>query len=54
MLEAIIFACAVAENNVLVNEVSTDQAILDRVFRRFHKNIDQFLAEWTWGNLEEE
>lgn len=54
MVEALIFACALAENNVLINETATDQTILDRVFRRFHKNIDQFLSEWTWENLEDE
>jgi len=54
MLEALIFACALAESNVLVNEVAIDQTVLDRVFRRFHKNIDQFLSDWTWENLEAE
>lgn len=54
MLEALIFSCALAENNVLINETRIDHAVLDRIFRRFHKNTDQFLSDWTWENLEDE
>lgn len=52
--EAIIFAAGLAESNVYAYETKADQALLDRIFRRFHNNINQFLQDWTWENQEED
>jgi len=54
VIEALIFAVGLAESNVYVNETDIEAAALEKVFRRFHRNIDQFLQDWTWENLEEE
>jgi hypothetical protein len=52
--EAIIFAVGLAESNVYTYETKADPALLDRIFRRFHNNINQFLQDWTWENQEED
>jgi hypothetical protein len=53
-IEAIIFAAGLAESNIFAYETKIDSAVLERLFRRFHNNINQFLQDWTWENLEEE
>lgn len=50
MIEALIFSVGLAESNVVDNETKIDQEALDRVFRRFHKNIDTWLADWSLEN----
>nr|WP_298146421.1 ATP-binding protein [uncultured Pseudomonas sp.] len=52
-IEALIFAAGVAENNVFNNETDIDTEKLENAFRRFHKNIDNFLVDWTYENQEE-
>lgn len=52
--EALIFACALAENNVFSYEIDVEQKTLERIFRRFHSNINQFLQDWTWENTSED
>lgn len=49
-IEAMIFSVALAESNVTANETIVDQDVLDRIFRRFHQNIDRWLADWTYEN----
>lgn len=54
VIEALIFAAGLAESNVYVNETNLEKAAIEQLFRRFHRNVDQFLQDWTWENLEEE
>lgn len=54
VVESLIFAVGLAESNVFNNEKDISTEALETLFRRFHKNIDHFLQEWTWENLEEE
>jgi len=51
-IEALIFSLAVAENNVSSNEVNLDQEMLDRIFRRFHKNVYSWLSDWVYENTD--
>lgn len=53
-IEALIFSAGLAENNVFNNETEIITAKLEAAFRRFHKNIDNFLQEWTYENQEGE
>lgn len=53
-IEALIFSAGLAENNVFNNETEINTAKLEAAFRRFHKNIDNFLQEWTYENQEDE
>ncbi|QUE77473.1 ATP-binding protein [Stutzerimonas stutzeri] len=53
-IEALIFSAAVAENNVFNHETDIDTEKLENAFRRFHKNIDSFLVDWTYENQEGE
>jgi hypothetical protein len=52
--EALIFASALAESNVFSYETAVTQGDLERIFRRFHSNIHQFLQDWTWENTSED
>ncbi|GFM51891.1 hypothetical protein PSCICE_31580 [Pseudomonas cichorii] len=52
--EALIFACALAENNVFSYETEITQNALEKIFRRFHSNVNQFLQDWTWENTSED
>lgn len=54
IIEALIFSAGLAENNVFNNETEINTAKLEAAFRRFHKNIDNFLQEWTYENQEGE
>lgn len=51
ILEAIIFSVGLAESNVYDYDTLL-QKELDRVFRRFHANIDRYLSEWTYENID--
>lgn len=51
-LEALIFSVALAESNVFDNEIHIGQEALDRLFRRFHQNIDRWLADWVFENTD--
>jgi len=49
-LEAIIFAVGLAENNVKHNFESINKDILEDLFKKMHKNISTWLAEWSSEN----
>lgn len=49
-LEALIFSVANAENNVKHNYENVDLKVLEEIFRKFHKNISTWLAEWSSEN----
>ncbi|MCK1969293.1 ATP-binding protein [Franconibacter sp. IITDAS19] len=49
-LEAIIFSIGLAENNVKHNFDNLDKETLDSIFRKFHKNISNWLSEWSAEN----
>jgi len=52
VIEALIFSVGFAESNVFDNETRLDRDALDRVFRRFHKSIDTWLADWAFENAD--
>lgn len=52
--EALIFSVALAESNVFDNEIHIGQEALDRLFRRFHQNVDRWLADWVFENTDVE
>ncbi|HIG9714578.1 ATP-binding protein [Klebsiella pneumoniae] len=51
-LEALIFSVANAENNVKHNYENVDIKTLEEIFRKFHKNISTWLAEWSSENYD--
>jgi hypothetical protein len=51
-LEALIFSMGNAQNNVQHNMTDIDQEVLERIFKRLHKNVDNYLSEWTSNNPE--
>lgn len=50
MIEALIFSAGLAESNVYDHETKVSEDNMNRIFRRFHSNIDRFLTEWTYDN----
>jgi len=50
-IEALIFASAVGENNVRDNLNEVTPETLDRVFSKFHKNVGNWLDQWTAENV---
>lgn len=53
-IEALMFSAGVAENNVFNHEHDIDVIKLENAFKRFHKNIDSFLADWAYENQGDE
>lgn len=51
VVEALLFSVGVAESNVIDNTREVERETLERVFKRFHKNIDNWLGEWTEANI---
>ena len=51
IIEAIIFSVGLAESNVYDLDTQP-QKDLDRIFRRFHANIERYLSEWTYENID--
>jgi hypothetical protein len=49
-IEALMFSAGVAENNVFNHEHDIDVTKLENAFRRFHRNIDNFLTDWSYEN----
>ena len=48
--EALIFSVGLAERNTKDHFTDVDADILKRVFRKYHKNIDNWLSEWSSEN----
>lgn len=51
-IEALIFSVGLAESNIFDNETQVGVPVLEKIFRRFHQNIDRFLSNWTYENLK--
>ncbi|MGT2457647.1 ATP-binding protein [Cupriavidus basilensis] len=51
VLEALIFSVGVAESNVVDNVRDLSREALEGIFKRFHKNIDNWLGGWTEENI---
>ncbi|WP_462171612.1 ATP-binding protein [Pseudoalteromonas xiamenensis] len=48
--EALVFSVGLAERNTIDNFTDTEADVLNRIFRKFHKNIDNWLSEWSSEN----
>lgn len=51
-IEAVIFSAALAESNVFDYETQVGRDAMERIFRRFHQNIDRWLSDWAYENTE--
>lgn len=50
-LEALMFSVGLAENNVIHGYESIKREELEAIFKKFHKNISSWLAEWSAENV---
>jgi len=51
VIEALIFSVGVAESNVVDNVRDITREALEGIFKRFHKNVDNWLGGWTEENI---
>ncbi|MCQ8118423.1 ATP-binding protein [Methylomonas rosea] len=49
--EALIFSVGLAESNVRDHFVDVDRETINQIFKKFHKNIENWLAEWSTDNI---
>jgi hypothetical protein len=49
--EALIFSVGLAERNTRDNFVEVDVEIFNRIFKKFHNNVNNWLAEWSGENI---
>ena len=49
--EALIFSVGLAEKNTRDNFLEVDLEMLNKVFKKFHNNINNWLAEWSGENI---
>lgn len=49
--EALIFSVGLAERNTRDNFVEVDVEIFNKIFKKFHNNVNNWLAEWSGENI---
>jgi hypothetical protein len=49
--EALIFSVGLAESNVRDHFVDVDRETINQIFKKFHKNVENWLAEWSTDNI---
>lgn len=49
--EALIFSVGLAERNTRDNFIDVDVEMFNRIFKKFHNNVNNWLAEWSGENI---